>query len=181
MAARPTNVLPLSQGFLKINSSDPLAHPYIDPQYFSVDSDVDVMVDGIKTIIRMTQTPALQEWGFQLDTSPEEGCENFTFGTDDYWKCVIRIHTLPENHQAGTCKMGPADDPLAVVDAKLRVRGIRGLRIADASVFPYPPNSNSQAGTVMVAEKLADFVKKSCNEDFQENPIPVAPFSFACE
>lgn len=72
--------------------------------------------------------------------------------------CQIRAQTGPENHQSGTCKMGPSADPTAVVDPELRVHGIPNIRIADASVFPVVPNSNPIAGIMMVAEKAADMI-----------------------
>lgn len=65
---------------------------------------------------------ALRRYGFQLDKTPVPGCQTFTFGSDNYWECAVRRQTGPENHQAGSCKMGPNDDPMAVVDPQLRVR-----------------------------------------------------------
>lgn len=70
----------------------------------------------------------------------------------------MRAATGPENHQSGTCKMGAYDDPTAVVDPELRVRGVSNLRVADASVFPLVPNGNPVAAILMVAEKAADMI-----------------------
>lgn len=64
---------------------------------------------------------ALKRYGFQLDRTVVAGCEKFAFGTDQYWECAMRQQTGPENHQAGSCKMGPANDPLAVVNQYLQV------------------------------------------------------------
>ena len=74
---------------------------------------------------------------------------------------TLRAHADTEYHPCGTAKMGPAGDPLAVVDASLRVRGIEGLRIADASVMPTVPSNNIHAPVLMIAEKCADLVKAS--------------------
>lgn len=63
-------------------------------------------------------------------------CSQYEYDSDDYWICEIQWNTRPENHQAGTCKMGSSTDPMAVVDPKLKVYGISGLRVADASVMP---------------------------------------------
>lgn len=71
----------------------------------------------------------------RLDTVPE--CERYEKALDqDYWDCQIRYNTRPENHQAGTCKMGPATDSMAVVDPTLKIHGVQGLRVADASIMP---------------------------------------------
>jgi len=159
--ARPTNILPKSNGYLKLRSTNPKDHPLIFPNYFSATRDAEVLLDGIKLVIRLFETQTLQRWGARLDTTPAEGCEGPIFGSDEYWHCVISRHTGPENHQAGTCKMGPAGDATAVVDPQLRVHGIQNVRVIDASIFPYVPNSNTIAGVIMVAEKGADMIKKT--------------------
>ncbi|XP_046998690.1 glucose dehydrogenase [FAD, quinone]-like [Schistocerca americana] len=160
ISARPTNVIPLSRGYLRLNSSNPLDYPILQPNYLQEDQDVQVLVDGIKIVIRMTETEALQQWGFQINDLPVDGCEDLEFGSDSYWACVVKRATGAENHQAGTCKMGPASDPLAVVDERLRVHGVSSLRVVDASIFPRVPNSNPTAAIVMAAEKLADMIKE---------------------
>lgn len=81
-----------------------------------------VISTGIKFGHRMTQTDALRPYGFQIDETPVKGCEKLPFGCDEYWECAVMRNTGPENHQAGSCKMGPASDPLAVVDHELKVR-----------------------------------------------------------
>lgn len=81
--------------------------------------------------------------------------------------CQIRAETGPENHQSGTCKMGPSTDPTAVVDPKLRVHGIANIRVADASIFPILPNSNPIAAIMMVAEKAADMINNAWPRSLQ--------------
>jgi choline dehydrogenase len=159
ITARPTNILPKSRGYLKLRSTNPKDHPLIFPNYFSATRDAEVLADGMKFVVRLTETESLQGWGAELDKTPAGGCEGPPFGSDEYWQCVIRRHTGPENHQAGSCKMGPAGDPTAVVDPQLRVHGVRNIRVIDASIFPYVPNSNTIAGVVMVAEKGSDMIK----------------------
>ncbi|XP_068081556.1 glucose dehydrogenase [FAD, quinone] isoform X2 [Anabrus simplex] len=161
--SRPTNVWPLSVGSLKLKSTNPLEYPILDPQYLSVERDVEVLVEGLKMMIEMSKTPALQRWGLELVTTPAAGCENLTFGTDEYFACVVRQHTGPENHQAGSCRMGPVGDQNSVVDPQLRVIGVGNLRVADASIFPRVPNANPTAAIVMVGEKAADMIKETWN------------------
>ncbi|XP_046988479.1 glucose dehydrogenase [FAD, quinone]-like [Schistocerca americana] len=156
--ARPTNLFPRSRGHVRLTSADPLQPPELQPNYLREKRDMDVMIDGIRLVQRMAKTPPLKKLGFRLDSKPSKGCEKVPFDSDEYWRCVVRTATGPEHHQAGTCKMGPPHDPMAVVDERLRVRGIRALRVADASVFPVVPNSNPTAAIVMTGEKLADMV-----------------------
>lgn len=80
--------------------------------------------------------------------------------------CQIRAATGPENHQSGTCKLGPSIDPSAVVDSELRIHGISNIRVADASIFPIVPNSNPIAGIMMVAEKAADMINNAWPQKF---------------
>ncbi|KAK7874203.1 hypothetical protein R5R35_006248 [Gryllus longicercus] len=157
--ARPTNIRPLSVGVLRLNSSNPFDHPVIDPRYLTAQRDVDVLVEGIKYMINFTQTRALRPYNFTLNPVPVAGCQALDFPSDEYWACVVRRATGPENHQVGSCRMGPAGDAHAVVDPQLRVHGLSGLRVIDASVFPWTPNSNPVAAIIMAAEKGADMIK----------------------
>ncbi|XP_069698999.1 glucose dehydrogenase [FAD, quinone]-like [Periplaneta americana] len=179
--ARPTNILPRSKGYLTLKSKDPLDYPLIYANYFSDEHDVDVLVDGIKLIIELTQTQALQRWGFELITTPAEGCEGPPFGSDEYWKCLVQRHTGPENHQAGTCKMGPAGDATAVIDPQLRVHGIPNLRVIDASSFPYVPNSNPISSIVMLAEKGSDLIKNDWQPGYRASTCKKSSTSRECE
>ncbi|KAJ8883551.1 hypothetical protein PR048_015395 [Dryococelus australis] len=157
--ARPTNIYPRSRGYLKLNSSNPLDYPLIYGNYLSDKRDVLVLVEGIKEMLKLANTSAFAAWDMRLDTTPTDGCENLTFASDEYWECVIRTDTSAENHQGGSCKMGPANDTSAVVDPQLRVHGIARLRVVDASIFPMIPNSNPTPTIMAAAEKLADMIK----------------------
>ena len=102
-------------------------------------------------------------YGFELDRTPCKNCEHLQFGSDSYWECAVKHDTNPENHQAGSCKMGPPSDPLAVVDNELRVKGIQGVRVADTSIMPQVTSGNTNAPAIMIGERAADFIKKSWN------------------
>lgn len=155
----PTALHPKSRGYIKLKSTDPMDHPLIFGKYLTDPADVATLVEGIKFAIKLSETPALQKYGFRLDRTPVEGCEKLPFGCDAYWKCAIRRSTGPENHQAGSCRMGPPGDPGAVVDPELRVHGISNLRIMDASVMPRLVSGNTNAPTIMIAEKGSDMTK----------------------
>lgn len=135
----PALLHPKSRGYLKLKDNNPLSHPLIYAQYYTHPDDVKVVVEGIKFAIQLSETKgnankriykknamffflALKRYGFQLDRTPVDGCGNFQFGTDEYWTCAAKRQTGPENHQAGSCKMGPASDSLAVVNPYLQVR-----------------------------------------------------------
>lgn len=81
------------------------------------------------------------------------------YDSDSFWDCAIRYLTGNENHQAGSCKMGPASDPLAVVDHELQVHGISGLRVMDSSIMPKVTSGNTHAPIVMIAEKGVQHIK----------------------
>lgn len=155
----PAVLHPKSRGQLKLKSSDPLAHPAIYARYLSHPDDVAVLVEGIKIAIRLSETPALRKYGMELDRTPAMGCEDLEFGCEAYWECAVRRNTGPENHQAGSCRMGPPSDPGAVVDAELRVHGVDRLRVVDASVMPAVTSGNTNAPVVMIAEKASDMIK----------------------
>ncbi|KAH0954706.1 hypothetical protein HN011_007305 [Eciton burchellii] len=157
----PTLLHPKSRGYLRLRNNDPLSKPLIYPKYLSHSDDVATVVEAIKFSIRLTETQALKKYGFELDRTPVEHCEHLKFGCDAYWECAIRHDTAPENHQAGSCKMGPPDDPLAVVDNQLRVRGVRGVRVADTSIMPKVTSGNTNAPAIMIGERAADFIKKT--------------------
>ena len=179
---RPTVVNAKSKGYLKLNSTNPLEHPLIYPNYFTHKNDIEVLLEGIKKVIEFTKTDAMKKWDLKLENSNHQWCSRFVtnefwsaiktftciilffrfnFGSDEYWKCLIRAKTGPENHQSGTCKMGPESKLDSVVDSYLKVHGIPNLRVADASIFPILTNANPVASIIMVAEKASEIIYQS--------------------
>ena len=142
---------PESRGSVGLQSADPFAAPAIDPNFLGEEADLDAMVAGFKMTRRLLDAPALKA----LQTS-----DVFTAGveTDDDIRKVLRNHVDTVYHPVGTCKMG-VNDPLAVVDPKLRVYGLDGLRVVDASVMPTLIGGNTNAPTIMIGEKAADMIK----------------------
>ncbi|XP_019869240.2 glucose dehydrogenase [FAD, quinone] [Aethina tumida] len=155
----PAVLHPKSRGEIKLKDNNPLSHPLIYANYYTHPDDVKVMVEGIKFAIELANTKALKRYGFQLDTTHVQGCESLTFGTDAYWECAAKMQTGPENHQVGSCKMGPPSDPLAVVNPLLQVYGIDRLRVIDGSIIPKVTSGNTNAPIIMVAEKGSDIIK----------------------
>lgn len=93
---------------------------------------------------------------------PAPGCESFNVSTDEYFGCLARNFPQTLWHYTGTCKMGPKSDRMAVVDPQLRVYGVRGLRVIDASIMPRITSGNTNAPVTMIAEKGADLIKADC-------------------
>ncbi|XP_011315123.1 glucose dehydrogenase [FAD, quinone] [Fopius arisanus] len=158
LVARPTTAIVKTRGVLKLRSKDPLDRPLLYPNYFEDEQDLKVLLEGIRKVEEMIDTKTMKKWDLRFEETNFTACSRYHFGTDAYWECMIRTQTGPENHQAGTCKMGPSRDPTAVVDPELRVHGIPNIRVADASIYPEVPNANPTASIVMIAEKAADMI-----------------------
>ncbi|XP_072757226.1 glucose dehydrogenase [FAD, quinone] [Anoplolepis gracilipes] len=161
IVVRPTVVCAESRGNIKLRSNNPLDPPLIYPNYFTNEKDLMILVEGIRKVTKLIDTPVMKRWDLRLEEARSSLCNDYHFDTDAFWMCQIRAETGPENHQSGTCKMGPSSDPSAVVDSELRVHGITNIRVADASIFPILPNANPIAGIMMVAEKAADLINSA--------------------
>lgn len=143
---------PESVGYVRATSTDPAATPKIQPNYLSDPIDQRVMIDGVRLGRRLLRTSALGRY-YESETSPDPKLES-----DDEILDYVRGMASTVFHLMGSCRMGPADDPRAVVGPDLKVRGIEGLRIADASIMPTMPSANTNATTYMIAEKAADLI-----------------------
>lgn len=151
---------PKSQGRIWLHNRNPYEDVKIDPKYYSNSEDVEFLLSGIKESIKIMKQPAMQKFGARLHNIPLPGCRNYEFGSDDYWRCSIRTLSYTLHHQVATCRMGPASNPTTVVDERLRVHGIKRLRVADTSIIPFPPTAHTNAAAFMIGEKAADMIKE---------------------
>ncbi|HET9978491.1 MAG TPA: GMC family oxidoreductase N-terminal domain-containing protein [Burkholderiaceae bacterium] len=149
------NLNPTSRGTVNITSADWRCAPAIAPNYLSTDEDRRVAAASLRVARRIAAMPALARY------RPEEFKPGVQFQSDDELARLAGDIATTIFHPVGTAKMGRADDPAAVVDPHLRVRGIAGLRVADASVMPTITSGNTNAPTLMIAEKAARWIASS--------------------
>ena len=142
---------PTSTGSITLRSADPLAAPVMRGGYLATEHDRDLMVKGTREVRRIASMPALQSV-IEAELDPGPDCV-----TDDEILDFARRDSWTVFHQCGTCRMGQ-DAATSVVDPQLRVHGIAGLRVADASVFPTIPTGNTNAPAVMVGERAFDLI-----------------------
>ncbi|MEV7995202.1 GMC oxidoreductase, partial [Streptomyces sp. NPDC086077] len=145
---------PKSQGRLYLKSADPAEKPALDFRYFTDEDDYDgrTLVDGIRIAREIAKTEPLAGW------LKREVCPGPDVTSDEELGEYARKVAHTVYHPAGTCRMGAATDELAVVDPELRIRGLDGIRIADASVFPTMTAVNPMIGVLMVGERAAELI-----------------------
>ncbi|GMV57417.1 choline dehydrogenase [Betaproteobacteria bacterium PRO7] len=148
------NLRPTSRGHVRIKSADPRAAPAIHCRYLTTDEDRKVAVDSLRLARRVAAQPALAKY------RPEEFLPGPQHRSDEELVRAAGDIGTTIFHPVGTCKMGRADDPLAVVDSRLRVRGLAGLRVVDASVMPTITSGNTNSPTLMIAERAAKLIRE---------------------
>ena len=144
------NLRPWGRGEVKLSSRSPHAAPAIDPRFFADARDLDVVVNGMRVARRILNAAPFERYGgVEVLPGPQ-------VNSDDEIRDFIRRNSLTAFHPVGTCAMGPGPD--AVVDAGLNVHGMKGLRVVDASIMPVIVGGNTNAPTIMIAEKAADMI-----------------------
>ena len=141
---------PLSVGSIRIQSNDPTVAPLIDPQYLTDPEDLRVLRDGIRLVRKIFAQQAYDS------LRGEEHAPGKDVQSDADLDAYIRANANTLYHPVGTCKMGV--DEMAVVDPQLRIYGIKGLRVVDASIMPNVCSGNTNFPTMMIAEKAADLI-----------------------
>ena len=148
------NLQPTSRGFVRLKTPDPRAAPAIQPNYLSTPEDRRVAVDSLRLTRRLAAAKALARY------QPEEFVPGSLLQSDAELVTAAGDVGTTIFHPVGTCRMGRADDPAAVVDARLRVRGLGGLRVVDASIMPTITSGNTNSPTVMIAERGSAMIRE---------------------
>lgn len=169
----PMLMHPKSFGFLELNSTDPFDAPKFHGKYFTdpENHDIKTFIAAIREVQRIASMPSMRRYDAQIVSTPVPGCQSFTFDSDAYWECALRHISPTLHHQVTTCKMGPRRDPEAVVDHRLRVHGMKRLRVADTSVIPFPITAHTNVPAMMIGDKLADMLKEEWGKDVEDNEI----------
>jgi choline dehydrogenase len=144
---------PDSTGYVRARSADPFEAPVIQPNYLAAESDRRVLLAGMKLARRLLGSQALSRY---YDREEFPGAEK---QSDNDLLTAAKQRGTTTFHLMGSCRMAPDSDPTAVVDDQLRVRGLEGLRVVDASIMPTMPSANLNASVLMIAEKAADMIR----------------------
>ena len=143
---------PESMGYVNARSAKPFDMPVIQPNYLAAEEDQQVLLAGMRLARDLMRTSALAPW-FDKETAPGDDVQS-----DDEFLDFARREGTTVYHLIGTARMGPASDPGSVVDPQLRVKGVENLRVVDASIMPTMPSANTNAATLMIAEKASDMI-----------------------
>lgn len=146
---------PESMGFAHARSSDPFDDPIVQPNYLDHENDRRTILDGARLARRLLRTGPLAQY-FDGESMPGNAAE-----TDDELMDYVRRYAVSSYHLNGTARMGPVSDRNNVVDAQLRVHGVEGLRVVDASIMPNITSANTAAATMMIGEKAADLIRQT--------------------
>ncbi|MGH2585905.1 MAG: GMC oxidoreductase [Dehalococcoidia bacterium] len=151
---------PRSKGRLTLTSTDPHEQPRLDLNYFADPEDTRRMIEALRLAWQIAQQPEVQEFVESIPILTDE-----LMASDEQMEGLLRQTIGTTFHPVGTAKMGPPTDPEAVVDEECRVRGVEGLRVADASVMPAIPRANTNLTCIMIGERVADWMKQEPADD----------------
>lgn len=160
-SAVPVLLQPKSIGHLELRDTNPYSHPKLYGNYLTDPKDIATLIEAIRYIIRLGESDSFRKYDAKLYLPEYPTCRTHPPGSDSYWDCAIRTMVISARNHIATCRMGPHTDPYAVVDPELRVYGVEGLRVADASVIPRPISAHTGSPSIMIGEKAADMIKRT--------------------
>jgi choline dehydrogenase len=153
MTSAPWQQRPESKGYVRIRSADPFEQPEIQPNYLTEETDRRVLVAAMRLARKLLKSKPLAAY-YDYEDFPGDKVH-----TDDELLGAAKERGTTTFHPMGTCRMGPENDPSSVVDDELRVRGLEGLRVVDASIMPMMLSANLNAGVMMLADKASDLIR----------------------
>lgn len=156
---------PKSTGKIELRSKHLLDRVRIFGNYLEEQEDVDTLIRGVNVVKRLIHTKNAKKHEAELLQVELPGCAHIKFDEPGYWECYVRQMTATVYHPTSSCKMGPDSDPEAVVDARLKVKGLKGLRVIDASIMPNIISGNTNAPSIMIGEKGSDMIKEDWKEE----------------
>lgn len=148
-----TILRPKSSGYMELKSDDYRDDPIFHARYFEKKEDVEMLINGMKFQLNMFETPSFKGLGAEFLQLNLHSCDKYPFKSDEYLECYMKHIGDTANHQCCTVKMGTVHDSTSVVDSRLRVKGIKNLRVIDASIMPSVVSSNTNGPTMMIGEK----------------------------
>ncbi|KAI6024826.1 hypothetical protein BKA83DRAFT_4252589 [Pisolithus microcarpus] len=154
----PVLLRPTSVGTIRLKSTDPWEDPVVDPNYLSTQHDIDVLVRGVRLAYKIAHTPPLSDLTDSANDDPNLD-HHLGHLSDDELQQIIRSRAETLYHPVGTCAMGREGAAGAVLDSQMRVRGVSGLRVCDASILPKLVSGHTTGVVIAAAEKLADIIK----------------------
>ncbi|XP_036339664.1 glucose dehydrogenase [FAD, quinone]-like [Rhagoletis pomonella] len=154
---------PKSKGYMRLQSSNYKDDPKLVHNYFSESEDVETVLRAMRFQEQLVNTTAYKAMNATMLLPSIDECDAYELRSDDYWRCYLKYFSCTLYHQSATVKMAPETDETSCVNPRLQLRGVDNVRVADASVMPKVPSANTNAGTVMIGEKVADFIR----EDWQ--------------
>ncbi|XP_050069350.1 glucose dehydrogenase [FAD, quinone]-like [Anopheles maculipalpis] len=152
---------PASKGFLKLATANPMDYPLIYTNFLNHPNDMEEILRGIAECLKILHSEEFAKLGLRTRKLKAPPCDQLRYGTDEYWRCVVRHVGHAADQPYGTCPMGSRENGQSVVSAELKVHGIENLRIVDASVMLPVSNGHTQATVYVIAEKASDLIKNS--------------------